>query len=81
MHYVDLSIHDVIAGKDVAYLRFCDDMILVTADEKLASEVLDIYIYTKIEELTPSSSSYKIDEHPAHEGFLERKVSWALQVG
>lgn len=44
MHYVDLSIHDVIAGKDVAYLRFCDDMILVTADEKLASEVLDIYI-------------------------------------
>lgn len=44
MHYVDLSIHDVIAGKDVAYLRFCDDMILVTADEKLACEVLDIYI-------------------------------------
>lgn len=43
MHYVDLSIHDVIAGKDVAYLRFCDDMILVTSDEKLACDVLDIY--------------------------------------
>lgn len=43
MHYVDLSIHDVIVGEDVAYLRFCDDMILVTPSESLASKVLEVY--------------------------------------
>lgn len=43
MHYVDLSIHEVIEGNDVAYLRFCDDMILVTSDEEMACKVLDIY--------------------------------------
>lgn len=43
MHYVDLSIHNVIGSKDVAYLRFCDDMILVTPEASLASKVLDVY--------------------------------------
>ncbi len=43
MHYVDLSIHEVIANNDVAYLRFCDDMILVTPSESLSSKVLKVY--------------------------------------
>lgn len=43
MHYVDIAIHQVIEDEDVAYLRFCDDMILVTTDEKKAKEVLEAY--------------------------------------
>lgn len=43
MHFVDIAIKHEIAGEDVAYLRFCDDMILVTTNEKKAKKVLDIY--------------------------------------
>lgn len=54
MHFVDNSMMNSINDKDILYLRFCDDMILIGKDKTEVSE-----IFTTYQEKIHSSKLYK----------------------
>lgn len=43
MHFVDVAVESYIGDKDMIYLRFCDDMILIGANRSEVEEALTVY--------------------------------------